>query len=174
MLDLLYQRRSIRRYLPTPIEEEKVQTLTKAALLAPSGRGVESQKFIVVNDKNLVTKLAQTREFGSAFLQDAPLVFVVLGDSNATDVWVEDAALAATIIQLTAHSLGLGSCWVQIRNRQHNTEKTAEEYVQELLNIPKHLKVACMLGIGYPAEKKEARTDNDLDFSRVHTNTHKI
>jgi len=174
MLELLYQRRSIRNYLSTPIEEEKVQKLIRAALLAPSGRGVDSQRLIVVTDQNLLSKLAQTREFGSAFLKDAPLVFVILGDSKATDIWVEDAALAAITIQITAQSLGLGSCWVQVRNRQQSPEKTAEEYVQELLNIPSHLKVVCMLGIGYPAENKKARTDNDLDFSRVYTNTYKI
>jgi hypothetical protein len=72
---------------------------------------------------------------------------VVCADSNESDVWIEDCSIAAIIIQLTALSLGLGSCWAQIRNRQHDYEKTAEAYVKELLCLPEQMQVECILGI---------------------------
>ncbi|MGI6449708.1 MAG: nitroreductase family protein [Desulfitobacteriia bacterium] len=170
MLDLLYQRRSIRKYQAKPIEKEKVDQLIKAGLLAPSAKSALSQRFIVVDDPVLLDKLSQVRAGASSYLKDAALGIVVLGDSSIIDVWVEDACLAAIIIQLAAESLDLGSCWIQIRDRQHNEQMSAEEYVQQALGIPEHLKVQCILSIGYPEQKKPRKTDEELKFERVFTN----
>jgi nitroreductase len=170
MLDLLYQRRSIRQYKNIPVEEEKVRQLVKAAVLAPSAQNNRSQRFIVVNDQDLLEKLARAKEHGSAFLKNAPLAIVVTGDSKAVDVWTEDAALAAIILQLTAKSLGLDSCWVQIRERRHDENTLAEQYVQELLQIPKEVRVVCIVAIGYAQEEKPPRTDQDLSLERVFYN----
>lgn len=173
MLDLLTRRRSIRKYQQSPVEKEKVEQLIRAALLAPSAKSAMSQKFIVVDDPVLLEKLSQVRDRASSYLQGAPLGIVVLGDSNVVDVWVEDASLSAIIIQLAAESLGLVSCWIQIRNRQHNEDITAEEYVQKILGIPENLKVQCIISIGYPLERKSAKTDEELGFDRVFFNGYK-
>jgi nitroreductase len=170
MLNLLYQRRSIRKYQQIPIEKEKVEKLIRASLLAPSARGSLSQKFIVVEDKNILEKLSRSREHGASFLKNAPLAIAILGDSSITDVWVEDTSIAAITIQYVAKSLGLGSCWIQVRNRQHNQDLTSEEYIQELLAIPENLKVECILAIGYPDEQKPNKTDEELGFERVSFN----
>lgn len=172
MLNLLSTRRSIRQYQPRSVEKEKVDQIVKAALLAPSGRGIYPQKFILVDDKELLEKFGAAREQGSAFLSGAPLAIVVLADSTATNVWIEDACISAAIIQLTAHSLGLGTCWVQIRERQQSAEKTSEEYLRELLGFPEEYRVECIIGIGYPDEEKPAKTDEDLDFERVRYNNY--
>ncbi|UWG95582.1 nitroreductase family protein [Dehalobacter sp. DCM] len=172
--EILYQRRSIRKYQQVPVEIEKIQKLMTAALLAPSGRGIDPQRFIVVNDSGLLNKLAQAREHGSSFLNGAPLVIVILGDSCLSDTWTEDAAIAATFIQLTAESLGLGSCWVQVRNRSHNESITTEDYVSSLLKIPKNMKVECMIGIGYPAEQKIGKTEKELTYNRVFWNEYGV
>lgn len=170
MLDLLYKRRSIRKFLTQPVEQEKVQQLVRAALLAPSARSINPQRFIVVDDKTTLEKLSQARNNGSAFLENTPLAIVVTGDSSLIDIWIEDTVISAIILQLTAESLGLGSCWVQIRERKHNEEKTAEVYVRELLGIPEEVNVECIIGIGYPSEKKPAKTDADLNFDRIFYN----
>ena len=52
-----------------------------------------------------------------------------------SDVWIEDCSIAAIIVHLAAESLGLGSCWIQVRNRQHNAETTSEDYVRDVLGI---------------------------------------
>lgn len=173
MLDILYKRRSIRKYKQKFVEEEKIEQLIRAALLAPSARAIYPQRFIVINDKDLLAKLSRSREHGSSFLKDAPLAVVVLGDSSLTDVWIEDTTISAIILQLEAKSLDLESCWIQIRNRNHSSNKTSEEYIQELLNIPPDIKVQCIISIGYPDEEKSQRTEQDLDFNRIHYNTFK-
>ena len=77
----------------------------------------------------MLGKLAKSKQHGSEFLKNAPLAIVICADSTKSDVWVEDCSIAAIIIQLTALSLGLGSCWAQIRDRQHDYEITAEGYI---------------------------------------------
>lgn len=171
MLELLAQRRSIRKYRQTPVEKEILDKLIKAALLAPSSRNILSQRFIVIDRPELLEKLSQARDHGSSFLKNAPLAIVVLGDSSSSDVWNEDASLAAIIIQLTATSLGLGSCWIQIRNRRYNQDITSEEYIQRLLNIPEDMKVQCIISLGYSDEQKSVKTEQDLKPSRVSINS---
>jgi len=170
MLDLLYQRRSIRKYQDRPVEEEKINQLVKAVLLAPSSKNTYLQRFVVVTDKGLLEKLGKTREHGSGFVEGAPLAIVVAADASLSDVWVEDATISATILQLTAKSLGLDSCWSQVRQRNHDNNKTSDQYLKELLSLPEQFTVECIIGIGYALEPKPARTDADLDFTRVFYN----
>jgi nitroreductase len=170
MLDLLLRRRSIRTFTPEPIHREAVETLMEAALRAPSSRGINPWEFILVDDPETVTKLARAKQHGSAFLGNAPLAVVVCADETKSDVWVEDCAIAAIIIQLTAVSLGLGSCWAQIRNRQHDGETAAERYVQGLLGLPERMRVACVLGVGHPAEKKPPVAAEDLQWQKIRHN----
>ena len=77
----------------------------------------------------------------------------------------------ATVIQLTSQSLGLGSCWIQVRKRFNEEEKDSGDYIKEVLNIPEKYRVECMLAIGYPAEEKEAYKKEDLPFNKVHYNS---
>lgn len=170
MIELLRKRRSIRKFTSEKIAQETVVTLVEAALRAPSSRGINPWEFILVDDAEILEKLSQAKQHGSEFLKGAPLGIVVCADSTKSDVWIEDCAIAAIIIQLTAVSLGLGSCWAQIRKRQHDSEKSAESYLQELLGIPEHIKVATILGIGHPAETKNPVPDKDLQHSKISKN----
>ncbi|MDH7599995.1 MAG: nitroreductase family protein, partial [Sedimentisphaerales bacterium] len=87
-----------------------------------------------------------------------------------SDTWVEDCSIAAILIQLTAQSLGLGSCWVQVRLRGHDQTTSAAQFVQGLLGIPEPLTVECIVALGYPAEKKRPISSNQLEWSKIHTN----
>jgi nitroreductase len=170
MLDLLRKRRSIRTFTPEPITPEAMDALKEAALRAPSSRGLNPWEFIWVDDPETIAGLARAKQHGSEFLGNAPLAVVVCADESRSDVWVEDCAIAAIIIQLTAVSLGLGSCWAQIRLRPHDGRTSAEAYVQELLGLPEQVKVACILGIGHPAEKKSPVAASSLQRQKIRRN----
>lgn len=170
MIELLRKRRSIRKFTSEKIAPETVETLIEAALRAPSSRGINPWEFILVDDPEILVKLSQAKQHGSEFLRNAPLGIVVCADSAKSDVWIEDCSIAAIIIQLTALSLGLGSCWAQIRNRQHDSDKSAETYVQKLLGLPEHLKVVSILGIGHPAEKKSPVSADKLQREKIRIN----
>ncbi|HXE96151.1 MAG TPA: nitroreductase family protein [Dongiaceae bacterium] len=170
MIELLRKRRSIRKFTADKVSPEARQTLIEAALRSPSSRGINPWEFIVVDDPELLRQLARAKQHGSQFLKNAPLAIVVCADSTKSDVWVEDCSIAAIIIQLTALSVGLGSCWAQIRNRQHNLDITAERYIQELLGLPEQMKVECVLGIGYPDEIKQPVPKGTLHHDKVKYN----
>ena|SRR6185369_747341 len=154
MIELLRKRRSVRKFTSEKIAATLVETLVEAALRAPSSRGINPWEFIVVDDPETLLKLSGAKQHGSAFLKDAPLAVVVCADTAKSDVCIEDCSIAAIIVQLTAVSLGLGSCWAQIRNRMHDRERSSEAYVRELLGLPEHVMVETVIGIGHPAERK--------------------
>jgi len=168
MLDLLKTRRSIRKYQDKKVEKEKIDAILKGALMAPSSSGRKLWEFIVVEDKDKLEKLSKCRERGSQLLSEAPLAIVVAIDGDPYDVWIEDASIAAIIMQLTAHSLGLGTCWVQIRERQYNEDIKSEEYIKQVLKVPESVKIECMIAIGYPDEEKASHDEESLLYNKIH------
>ncbi len=170
MLELLRKRRSIRTFTPEKIAPEAVEKLIEAALRSPSSRGINPWEFIVVDDPELLAGLSTAKQHGAGFLKGAPLGIVVCADSSASDVWIEDCSIAAIIIQMTALSLGLGSCWAQIRCRQHAKGGTAEAYIRDLLELPDNIVVECIVGIGHPAEIKHPVSFNTLQNNKIRKN----
>ncbi len=170
MIDLLRSRRSIRKYEKKTIDKESLGLLKEALLRCPSSRGINPWMFVFVDDTKLLIQLAKVKEHGSSFLKEAALGIVVCGDETESDVWVEDCSIASIVVQLAAQSLGLGSCWIQIRNRPHSRDTTAEEYVQKLLDIPAHFKIESIISIGYPAETKKPVPQESLGFGKIRYN----
>jgi nitroreductase len=116
----------------------------------------------------MLQKLSLSKTHGSSFLRDAALGVVVLADPNKSDVWIEDSSIASLVLHLTAESLQLGSCWIQIRNRLHDETQTAEQYIKELLDIPNLYNIEAIIAIGYPGESKSPNKDSSLLYSKVH------
>ncbi|MDO9508881.1 MAG: nitroreductase family protein [Thermovirgaceae bacterium] len=170
MLEILRKRRSIRKFQDRPLTREQKGALEEAILRAPSAKNLKSWEFIMVDDKEILQKLSEVRGGSSSFLAGSSVAIVVLGNEEVADTWVEDASLAAIIAQLTATSLGLGSCWAHIRNRDHSPQKTAEDHVRELLDISRPFRVVCVIGIGHPAEEKLPVPKEELPFEKIHRN----
>jgi len=171
-LSLIQNRRSIRKYLNCKLENEKINQLVEAALQAPSSMGKNSWEFVVVNEAAMLEKLSTAKAHGSTFLKKAALGIVVCGNPQKTDVWIEDASIAAIYIHLAAASLGLGSCWIQIRERKHDDGQSAEAYISALLNLPSHIKVESIVAIGYPDESKSPHPKEDLPYDKVSFNSY--
>jgi nitroreductase len=170
MLEVLRKRRSIRKYQEIPLKVDEVETLKEMLLRSPSAHNYKSWEFIFVDDRDLLKQLAGVRAGSSAFLAGASLGIVVMGNENTQDVWVEDAAVASMVGQVAAAAMGIGSCWVQIRNRDHAPGVTAEDYVRKLLDIPVPFRVLAILGMGYPAEEKSEIPIGKLPFEKIHSN----
>jgi len=167
---LIKNRRSIRKYKKQEIEKDKIEKLMKAALFSPSSKARYPCEFIFVNDKELLAKLSQSKPHGSAFLANAPLGIVVTADSTKSDVWIEDASIAATFIILAAEALGLGACWIQIRKRRYSETINSEEYIRNILSVPDNRRVLAMVGVGYSDEIKMPRQEGGLEYDKVFFN----
>ncbi len=171
MIDLLRSRRSIRKFTDQPIEPAKLEILKEAILRAPTSKNSKACEFVFVDDVELIQKLAFCKPHGAAPLQTARLAIVVTADESKTGAWIEDSSIAAFTAHLTAHSLGLGSCWIQIRGREYSDEKLSETYVRESLNIPDELNVLSIVAIGYAQRLHEGRPMTELDFGKIHSNS---
>ncbi len=166
--ELLKSRRSIRQYTGRKIDEEIIRQLTSAALMSPASKRSNPWEFIVVQNEDTLAKLSESRIQGSHFLANAPLAIVVTADRNKSDVWIEDASIAALIIQLQAHALGLGSCWIQIYNRQKDELTSSEEYVRQLLSIPEQYGVLCIISAGYSNEIRKPHQEEQFAYNKIH------
>lgn len=166
--DLLINRRSIRRYTDQPIDAEQVRLILEAALMGPSSKSVRPWQFVVVEDREMLNKLAECKDNYAVALNTAPLAVVVTADTTRSDVWVEDASIAAILMQLQAADLGLGSCWIEVRERFRPDGEPSEEYVRELLGIPEHFGVPCIITFGYKDEERRPINPEKLLWEKVH------
>lgn len=166
-LDLIRTRRSIRKFQNRPVESVKIDLLVEAALRAPSSRDLTPWFFVVVTDPDMITALSAAKPHGASFLAGAPLAVVVCADPVKSDVWVEDAAIAAIYLHLAATDLGLGSCWIQLRKREHNAKQSAGDYVAGLLGLPEGSAVEAIIAIGYPGEQKKPHAEAALLYDKI-------
>ncbi len=93
-----------------------------------------------------------------------------MGDPSISDVWIEDCSIAAIIIQLVAEDLGLGSCWIQIRNRKHNENISSEDFIKRLLDISKEKKIEAIISIGHPDENHPPYANEQLCWNKIYDN----
>ena len=150
---ILNSRRSVRKFLAGKVEHDKLQRIVDMALQAPSSRNTRSTRLGVVEDAELLEKMSQMRDYGSAFMKDAQAAIVVMGDKNATDLWLDNCAITATILQLAVVDEGLASCWVHVNDRpclkDEPEGKQAVEHLREMLPIPENYGVLCAIALGY-------------------------
>jgi nitroreductase len=121
VIETIRNRRSVRKFTDEEISQDDINLLKEAALRSPSSRDNKPWKFYFVKNPELIKGLAESKESGSDLIRNAKLAVVVAANENSSDVWIEDCSIAAIFIQLTAQTLGLGSCWVQIRNRNSHS-----------------------------------------------------
>ena len=161
MLKVLLERRSIRKYQNKKVGEEKLKQVIAAGKVAPSGKNKKPWEFLVIEDKEILKKLSTAKAKGGLFLADSPTCIVVVGREDLSDTWLEDCSIASTFIQLEACNQGLGSCWVQMRNRFAEDGKDAEVAVKEILEISENKRVLCVISLGYPDQERPAYEEKD-------------
>ena len=168
LLELLCTRRSIRKYTDQKISDEQLEQIIQAGLLAFSGRNLKPWEMIVVRDKEMLKKMSECRVGAAKMLEGADCAIVVLAVDGKSDTQIEDCSIVMSNMHLMAHSLGVGSCWIQNRMRETPAGQTTEEYLRELLAIPADRHPEAILSMGIPAESPAAKTLADVDMTKVH------
>jgi nitroreductase len=137
-------RKSVRKYLDKPVEEEKITKCLEAARLAPSWENKQCWRFVVVRDKEIIAKLAKGINF---WAKSAPVFIVACGDPKRSgtrygqNYYLVDVAIAMEHLVLAAANLGLGTCWLGLFD---------EEETKKLLKIPEGIRVVALTPLGYP------------------------
>lgn len=165
MLELMRNRRSIRKFLDKPVEVEKLDSILECALRSPSSMGKRPWKIWVVTEKSVLEKASQAKPHGVDFVAEAAVAYIVTGYPKVTDMWIEDCSIVSIIIQLEAEHLGLGSCWGQIRGRMHDEKTTSSEYLKTTLGIESECEVLSIIAVGYKGEEKPGHIDIPYDKS---------
>jgi len=154
--EVLEARHSVRLFTDEPVARETIDEMIDEARLAPSSKNTRSTGFMIIEDPSTIEALSQMRDRGSAFMAKAPAAIVVLGDTDKTDLWVENCSISATYLMLSAAARDLGSCWVHVNGRPRvktdPSQGWAEDYVRELLGIKDNMKILCIIALGYEAE----------------------
>ena len=164
-LRFILGRRSIRVYSPGEVSEPAVTRLLEAAMAAPSAMTKDPWRFVVVRDKQTLSKLAALHP-GAAMLSSAAMAIVVCGDLDAAferqiSYLLQDCSAAIENLLLAAHAQGLGACWVGI----HPGEPLIKR-VKELLALPASVIPVAVISLGQPGEQPPPRTRYNADYVR--------
>jgi len=164
MEDPVLERRSIRKFLDTPVPEEHITTLLKAGMSAPSAGNERPWHFVVIRERSILDAVANFHPYARMMTQ-APVAILVCGDpelERSKGFWVEDCSAAAENILVEAQEIGLGSVWLGI----HPREDRVANMRRLIARMPEHVIPFALLPVGYPAEAK--RPSDRWDETRVH------
>jgi nitroreductase len=156
-LNGLFSRRSIRAYQPKDIDADLVRDVLDAAMAAPSAVARDPWHFVVVRNRDMLTKIAEALPNGK-MLADAPVGIVVCGDLDRAhdrqlSYLLQDCSAAIENLLLAASQLGLGACWLGVHPREERMTR-----IRSLLKIPDGVIPIAAIAIGWPAHGKEPRT----------------
>lgn len=168
ILDIFANRRSVRKYAQGPLEDEALDKILKAGLLAPSGHARRPWEFILVRDKQMLERLSGCRSSGANMLKQAAAAIVVIADEQKQDVWIEDCSVALGYMHLAASALGIGSCWVQVRLRAAADGRSCEEFLREALGFPPNFKAEAILALGVLQRRPSPHDLQKLNLSKIH------
>lgn len=164
ILEAIFKRRSIRKYIDQPVPQETLEQLLQAGMAGPSAVNSRPWEFVVVTEPAILDNLRTWLVLGR---HNAPAAIVVCGSpwkakNPAGQIfWVQDCSAATENILLAAAGLGLGSVWVGVHPIWPNVAA-----VRQVLRIPRTVTPLCVIFVGYPAEEKPPRTQ--YDAQRVH------
>jgi len=153
VLNTIKNRRTIRKFKPDPIDEEKLQMILEAGRWAPSFSNLQPWRFIVIKGQDLKNALDKAVKESVLHLgvREAPVVILVCVDRRIDPLHAIEAGTAATQnMALAAHSLGLGAGWIGVRGTE------AETAIQKLLQLPETTRAVSLLPIGNPAESPQS------------------
>lgn len=168
LFEAIATRRSVRKFLERPVEEDKLHQLLDAVRMAPSWANMQCWHFIVVKDKakkETISELSYVESFfapkgykvnpAKKALAEAPVVIVACADPGKSGVlwdqpyYMTDMGIACQNLWLAARGLGLGTVFVGVFD---------EAKLRELLGVPSHIRIVGLFPVGYPFEEKVGGT----------------
>lgn len=167
MDEIFKKRRSVRQFTNQEVSEEQVRNILCAAMVSPSGNHVNPWEFVVVREKEKLSKLGECGQWQS-FIANCNVAIVVIAKESDTEMWLEDCSVAGAHIYLEVANQGLGSCWAKIKGGNTSSGQDREEYVREILDIPSEYRVLNIMAIGYPVKQPPPHSEDEYDESKVH------
>ncbi len=155
VFEAIRTRRSIRKYKDKQVPWDNIVAIMQAGKYAPSAGNLQNWKFIVVKSDAKRSALAKAC-LNQEWMEQAPIFIVVVGEPERARMYygtrgarlytIQGCAAAIENMLLTAHSLGLGTCWVGAFD---------EDSMSKTLNMAEEKSIQGIITIGYADENPE-------------------
>ena len=149
-MEVILTRRSIRKYVDKPIDENILKKLINAGVSAPSAGNQQPWHFVVIDDKNIFDEILQFHP-NAKMLKQCQKAILICGDLNLEKFkgyWLLDCSAATQNMLLAAHTMGLGSCWLGVYPRVERIKG-----IQKIFSMPENIIPFSLIALGYPDEK---------------------
>ncbi len=171
VIDAIMTRSSVRSYTSQQVEQDKIETMLRAGMAAPTAGNKQPWEFVVITDRTILDALPSVAG-GMKMAPQAPLAIAVCGVPaltmpNMPDYWVQDCSAATQNILLAAHAMGLGAVWC---GAYPDGGTGREARITELLKLPEGVKALSVIIVGYPASDPSPKDKWKAD--RVHYNAY--
>ncbi|HPC03021.1 MAG TPA: nitroreductase family protein [Syntrophales bacterium] len=162
VMEAIFSRRSIRKFLPGPVSDEAIELLLRAAMAAPSAGNERPWHFIVIRDRGVLGKVPSFHPY-SRMIEEVSAAILVCGDREQEKYegcWMLDCAAATENLLLAARAQGLGAVWLGIY-----PETDRIRGMRDLVGLPENVIPLCIIPLGVPGEKKG--TADRFDPARI-------
>ena len=164
LLELLKSRRSIRSYLPEMIKEEELDAIVEAGTYAPTAMGRQSPIIVAITNKEIRDELSDMNKKIMQSVNDpyygAPVILLVFAPKKQA-THIQDASCVLLNMMLAAHSLDLGTCWINREKEMFETPRGKQLMAE--WKIDDSYEGVGALALGYKKEKdpcpKQRKTD---------------
>lgn len=151
-MDVINNRRSIRRYRDVKVEKEKIDKVLRAAMQAPSAYNQQAWEFIVVEKEGDLKKLSDMSKY-SKLIEKSPLTIIVLGNKKnmlVEECWQQDLGAATQNILLEAVNQGLGAVWMAVTPFEDRME-----FIRSMFNLPEYIIPYSAVSLGYSEDENK-------------------
>ncbi|MDR3071744.1 MAG: nitroreductase family protein [Endomicrobium sp.] len=157
MMDILLERKSVRKYTNEDIKQCDLEYILRAAMSAPTAKNTRCYSFLVIKDKETHKKIAAAHQFSQMILQ-APLAILVVGDQEKAykNYLPQDCAAATQNILIAATSRGYGSVWCGVYSDEERSKA-----IEKLFDLPKNIKAFSIVVIGKSADNSHPKNGWD-------------
>lgn len=167
-LDVIMNRKSIRKFTTQEVPDDKIRTILKAGMSGPTCVNARDWAFVVVKKPETLIRMAEANGRPADPLKQAAFGVLVCGDlerafSRAKDYWVIDGAIAAQNMILAAEAMGIGSVWLGTWPQMDRVEAQ-----RKLFSLPDTVIPHSIIAFGYPAEDPDKSAKPEWEADRVH------
>jgi len=151
LMDVIRNRRSIRKYKSDPVPDADIEYVLESARLAPSLANSQCWKFVVVKDEGVKQELAKA---GNSWIAHAPVIIAACADPSKPGTkgdqpyYLVDIGIAMEHLILAAADKGLGTCWIGWFD---------EAKAKKALGVPENIRLVATTPLGYPDESPAAK-----------------
>jgi nitroreductase len=163
--EALLNRRSIRKYKDQKISKENIDKILKAAMYAPSAMNLQAWHFVVIDDRDVLIETIKSIPYAEMLKQSVAAI-LVCGDSliEKNESWLlQNCSASIQNILLSAHGLGIGSCWIAI----HGMDDVYKN-VKTQFKLPENIVPVALISLGYPNEVVKA--EERFKEEKIHFN----